>query len=186
MFHTVSKSLLVTGLLAIAMGVIAIVWPGITLAVVAAIFAVVAFITAVREFEQAFSSTTAGPVAGHVLLGLVDVAAGVAALTWPGLTVLVLTIWVAAWALVTGVGKFSMAFASGETAGERAMYGFGGLLSVALAVVLFARPDVGAVSLAQVFGLFSLAYGTWSVLLAVSAHSLGSRIDAALRPPARP
>jgi hypothetical protein len=33
---------------------------------------------------RAFSSAKAGPVVGHLLLGLVDLAAGVIALAWPG------------------------------------------------------------------------------------------------------
>jgi uncharacterized membrane protein HdeD (DUF308 family) len=182
MFSTASKSLFGTGLLAFAIGIVAIVWPGVTLAFVVAIFVVVAFINAIHEGERAFSSDNAGPVVGHILLGVIDVAAGVGALVYPGLTVWVLTIWVASWAVVAGVGRFAMAFTANETAGERALFGFGGLLSIALGIVLFARPDLGAVSLAEVFGLFSLAYGTWSIVLAASAHSAGARIDTALRP----
>jgi uncharacterized membrane protein HdeD (DUF308 family) len=182
MFSTASKSLFWTGLLAFAIGIVAIVWPGVTLAFVVAIFAVIAFISAFHEGERAFSSDTAGPVAGHLLLAVIDVAAGVGATVYPGITVWVLTIWVASWAVVIGVGRFAMAFASQETAGDRALYGFGGLLSIALGIVLFARPNAGAVSLAEVFGLFSIAYGTWSIVLAASARSAGTRIDAALRP----
>lgn len=66
---------------------------------------------------------------------------------------------------------------STETAGERALYGFGGLLSVVLGVALLARPDLGAVSLAQVFGFFSLALGIWTLVLAASARATGSRIE---------
>ena len=40
-----------------------------------------------------------------------------------------------------GAGEFAIAFASGETPGQRALFGLGGLLSIALGVVLFARPD---------------------------------------------
>lgn len=58
---------------------------------------------------RAFSSDRAGPVAGYVLLSVLSVAAGVVALAWPGITALVLTIWVAAWALVTGIVEVAMA-----------------------------------------------------------------------------
>jgi hypothetical protein len=51
-------------------------------------------------------------------------------------------------------------FGSGETAGTRAMFILGGLVSVAFGVVLFARPGIGAVTLALLFGLFSLFYGS--------------------------
>ena len=181
MFRSMSRSLLWVGLLGVALGVVAIVWPGVTIAFAVAIFAVFAFICAVNQATRAFSSATAGPVAGHLLLALIDVAAGVGSIVWPGITAYALTIWIGAWAIVTGFWEFAMVFRAHETAGDRALYGFGGLLSVALGVVLFARPDVGAVSLATVFGLFSLSYGIWSLVLAARAHHTTSQIDSALR-----
>ena len=67
-----------------------------------------------------------------------------------------------------------MAFRQGETAGERAMWAITGLVSVALGVVLFIRPDIGAVSLATVFGLFSIFYGVSSLVLSFQARKVDS------------
>ena len=83
-----------------------------------------------------------------------------------------LTIFVGAWALTTGITEIIMAFRRGETAGERAMWALGGLVSVALAVALFLRPDVGALSLATVYGLFSLIYGIAMLTAAAQAKSV--------------
>nr|WP_243876063.1 DUF308 domain-containing protein [Streptomyces sp. 846.5] len=58
-----------------------------------------------------------------------------------------------------------MASQEGESAGERAMFMLTGLTSIALAFALFVRPDVGALSLATVFGLFSLMYGASGIVL---------------------
>jgi uncharacterized membrane protein HdeD (DUF308 family) len=182
MFSSASRSLLWTGVAAFAIGIVAIVFPGVPLSFVVAIFAVVAFLGAFHEAERAFSGGKAGAVAGHLLLAVISLGAGLGAIVYPGITVWVLLIWIASWAVVIGVGRFAMAFAAHETAGERALHGFGGLLSIALGIVLFARPDIGAVSLAEVFGLFSLAYGTWSIVLAASARTMGARIDTVLRP----
>ncbi|TMK53990.1 MAG: HdeD family acid-resistance protein [Actinobacteria bacterium] len=181
MFRSLPASLLWRGLLAVAIGIIAILWPGVTITAVVGIFAVAVFVDAVHQASRAFSSEKAGPVAGHLLLALLDIAAGVVAIAWPGITALALTIWIGAWAVVSGIGEFAMAFASHEAAGQRALFGFGGLLSMALGVALFARPDLGAVSLAEVFGLFSLALGVWSLVLAASAHHTHSLIEGTLR-----
>ena len=181
MLRSLSASLLWRGLLAVAIGIIAILWPGVTIAAVVVIFAVAVFVDAVHQGSRAFSSEKAGPVAGHLLLALLDIAAGVVAIAWPGITALALTIWIGAWAVVSGIGEFAMAFASHEAPGQRAFLGFGGLLSVALGVALFARPDLGAVSLAEVFGLFSLAFGIWGLVVAASAHHTDSLIEGTLR-----
>ena len=54
-----------------------------------------------------------------------------------------------------------------------------GLVSVAFGVLLFARPGVGAVTLALLFGLFSLVYGISQITLGVQLHQVGRSV----RPP---
>ena len=39
-----------------------------------------------------------------------------------------------------------------------------GLVSIAFGIVLFARPGMGAVTLALLFGLFNLIYGIWALV----------------------
>jgi uncharacterized membrane protein HdeD (DUF308 family) len=96
------------------------------------------------------------------------------ALAWPGITALVLAIWIGIWALVTGFGEVAMAFGTNETAGQRAMWSLSGLVSIALAFVLFLQPDVGASALALVFGLFSIVYGINALVLSARAHEVGA------------
>jgi uncharacterized membrane protein HdeD (DUF308 family) len=89
---------------------------------------------------------------GYLLLAVLS-AAGVIALVWPNIAALVLVIWIAAWATLTGIIQVALAFRQGETAAERALWALTGLVSIALGIVLFIRPDIGALSLATVFGL---------------------------------
>ena len=98
MLKSLSTSLIVSGLLAVAVGIVALAWPGITVLALVIVFAIYAFIAAGMEAVKAFSSERAGPVMGHLLLGLVDVGAGVIALAWPGPTALALV-------LLVGVGE---------------------------------------------------------------------------------
>ena len=172
---SLSTSLGLRGLLAIAVGIVSVAWPNITVGAFVILFAVYAFIAAVMDAARAFSSSRAGPVAGWLLLALLSAAAGIIALVWPNITALVLVLWIAAWAVVTGVVEVALAFRQGETAGERAMWALTGLVSIALGVVLFIRPDIGAVSLATVFGLFSIVYGISALMLAFQAR----KVDAA-------
>jgi uncharacterized membrane protein HdeD (DUF308 family) len=181
MLKSLSKSLLWRGLFGVAIGIVAIVWPGVTIGAIVIIFAIAAFAYGGMQAVAAFSSDRAGPVVGHLLLALLDVAAGVVALAWPGITAYALTIWIGAWAVVTGLWEFGLAFASRDTAGERALFGLGGLVSVALGIALFARPDLGVVSLALVFGFYSLAWGLSSLVMATSARRTGSDIKNTLR-----
>src|SRR6266853_1894854 len=93
-----------------------------------------------------------------ILLGVLAIIVGIIALAWPAVTILALVILFAIYAFI-GAGLQAMrAFGSGETAGTRALFILGGLVSIAFGVVLSARPGVGAVTLALLFGLFSIIY----------------------------
>lgn len=164
MFKSLSTSLIARGILAAVVGIIALAWPSVTVLALVILFAVYAFIAAGLQAARAFSSRTAGPVIGHLLLGLVDLAAGVIALAWPGPTALVLVLIVGLWAIIAGLVEFSAAFASGEPAGTRVMFILGGLVTVAFGVVLSARPGLGAITLALLFGLFNLIFGIWMLV----------------------
>jgi uncharacterized membrane protein HdeD (DUF308 family) len=159
MFKSLSTSLIARGILAVVVGIIALAWPSVTVLALVILFAVYAFMAAGMEAVRGFSSRKAGPVLGHLLLGLVDLAAGVVALAWPGPTALVLVLIVGTWAIIAGLVEIAAAFASGEQAGTRAMFILGGLVSIAFGVVLSARPGVGAITLALLFGLFNLIAG---------------------------
>ena len=159
MFKSLSTSLIVRGVLAVAVGIIALAWPQVTVLALVILFAVYAFIAAGLQAMRAFSSAKAGPVVGHLLLGLVNLTAGVVALVWPGPTALVLVLIVGIWAVIAGIAEIAAAFAAGEPAGTRALFILAGLISIAFGVVLFARPHVGAITLALLFGLFNLVYG---------------------------
>lgn len=161
------NALLWRGVLAVGFGVVSLVWPGKTVGAFVYLFAFYAFFAAANDTVRAFSGNRAGPLFGRLLPALLSAVGGAAAILWPGITALALTLWVAAWALVTGAVEIGMASQEGESAGERAMFMLTGLVSVALAFALFVRPDVGAVSLATVFGLFSLMYGTSGIVLSL-------------------
>jgi uncharacterized membrane protein HdeD (DUF308 family) len=173
MFKSMSTSLIVRGVLAVIVGIIAIAWPNVTVLALVILFAVYAFMDAGLELARAFSSRPAGPVVGHLLLALIGIAAGIVALAWPGPTALVLVVVVAVWAFIGGFFELFAAFGSGETAGTRAMFILAGLVSIAFGVVLAARPGIGAVTLALLFGLYSLIFGVSEIVLGVELHNSG-------------
>jgi uncharacterized membrane protein HdeD (DUF308 family) len=173
MFKSLSTSLIARGILAVIVGIIALAWPSVTVLALVILFAVYAFTAAGLQAARAFGSRTAGPVIGHLLLGLADLAAGVVALAWPGPTALVLVLIAGTWAIVAGLVEFSAAFASGEPAGTRAMLILGGLITIAFGVVLCARPGIGAITLALLFGLFNLIAGTWTLAQGIELRRTG-------------
>ena len=181
MFKSLSTSLIVRGVLAIAVGIIALAWPQVTVLALIILFAVYVFIAAGLEAVRAFSSAKAGPVFGHLLLGLVDLAAGVIALAWPGPSALILVLIVGVWAVTVGVVEIFSAVQAGEPAGTRALVILGGLASIAFGVVLCARPGIGAITLALLFGLFNLIYGAWTLVQGIELRRTRNTVHSALQ-----
>jgi uncharacterized membrane protein HdeD (DUF308 family) len=167
-------SLVWRGILAIGIGAVSVIWPDITIGAFVILFAVYAFVAAVADATRAFTSDKAGPVFGYLLLSLLSLAAGLVALVSPGPTALVLVLIVGWWALVTGLVEIAMTFRSGQTAGDRAWWVLTGLVSIALAAVLFVRPDIGAASLAIVFGLYSIIFGVTALMGAHEVRKLNT------------
>ena len=176
MLKSLSTSLIVRGVLAAAVGIMALAWPGITVLALVVLFAVYAFIASGLEALRAFTSRDTGPVVGHLLAGLANLAAGVLALVWPGPTALVLVLIVGSWAVAAGLFEITAAFRVGEPAGTRALNVLGGLASVAFGVVLFARPGVGAITLALLFGLFNLIYGVSALVQGIELRRVGKTL----------
>jgi uncharacterized membrane protein HdeD (DUF308 family) len=180
MFKSTSTSLILLGVLAIITGIIAIAWPGVTVLALVILFAVYAFIDAGLQSVRAFSSGSAGPVFGHLLLGLVDLVAGVIALAWPLPTALVLILIVGIWAFIGGFFEIFAAFRAGETAGTRALFIVAGLVSIAFGAVIVSRPGIGAVTIALLFGLFSLMYGFSQIVTGTQLHQARHVVRAAV------
>ncbi len=65
------------------------------------------------------------------------------------------------------------------------MFILGGLVSTAFGVVLFARPGMGAISLALVFGLFNLIAGSWMLVRGIELRRANSRLHTLVRRPRR-
>jgi hypothetical protein len=88
------------GLLALALGIAALAWPGITIAVAVALFAIYCFADAIAQLMRLFSANdTVSQRAVMILLGAFDVAAGVVAIVYPGITAGALVIVIGVWAI---------------------------------------------------------------------------------------
>jgi uncharacterized membrane protein HdeD (DUF308 family) len=150
------------GTLATILGIVFIVWPGITIGTAVVLFAVYCVIDAVVNLSGVFGDDeSGGQRVVRLLLALLDIAAAAIAVIWPGPTAGVLVVVIGVWAIVGGFAELGGAFSLGS-----GWLGLTGILSVAAGVILIASPDIGAVSLAIVVGAYLTAYG---IVMLVSA-----------------
>ena len=161
-------ALALRGLAAIIFGILAFVWPGITL------WALILLFGAYMLVDGVFAIVAAVRVAGEaarwwllLVEGILGVLAGIVAFVWPDLTALALLYFVAAWAIVTGIFEIVGAIRlRREIEGEWALI-LGGALSVLFGVLLVAvGPGVGLLSLVWLIGVYAVAFGVLLLILA--------------------
>ena len=138
-------------------------------------FAIYAFLNAIGQLVAMFTvERSVGRDILRLVMAVIDVAAGLVAVVYPGITAEVLAIVVGLWAIFGGSVELA-----GAWTGRSGWLAVGGLLTIAVGVVLIVWPSIGAVSLALVFGIYLLAYGITLLVFAATGKrrpSLGAKL----------
>jgi uncharacterized membrane protein HdeD (DUF308 family) len=183
MFEHVVKNwwiVLVRGLCAIAFGVIAFAWPGLTLLVLVLMFSVHALVDGVAAIVlgiQMRKSAEGVPWGAMICLGLVSIAAGIVAFAWPGITAIALLFVIAAWAIVRGVFEIVAAIKLRKVIDNEWCLGLAGLSSVVFGILLMAWPGAGLLSLLWLIGAAAIAFGVLQIILSFRLRGLKSRLS---------
>lgn len=159
-------AVLLRGLLAIVLGVLTLALPAVSLASLVLLFAVYMLADGVLGIVSAIRAARRHERWGWLVLeGLLDLAAGIAALVWPGLTIIVFVVLVAIWAIVTGVALLGATFRLNRQHG-RWLMGLAGVLSLVWGILLIVAPIGGVLVLMLWIGAYALVFGITLVVLA--------------------
>jgi len=159
--------LLLRGLAAIAFGVIAFFWRGITLVALTYLFGIYAIVDGLAAIWGAFNLPgEAGPRWWLGLSGVVSILAGIVAFVYTGMTALALLVFIAVWAIIIGVLQLYAAVQLWKVIDNDWWLILSGLLSIAFGVVLIAWPSTGALALIWTIAWFALFFGCMFIGLA--------------------
>jgi len=165
------------GLAALLFGVLAFVWPGMTLAVLVLLFGAYALVDGILAIVVAARGGT-----DHRLVmgleGVVGVLAGLATFVFPGLTALVLLYIIAFWAVLTGVLEVVAAVRLRRAITNEWGLIIGGVLSVLFGIVLIASPGVGALAVVFVIAAYAVLFGVTLLMLSWRLRSHAQQLPA--------
>jgi len=164
------------GVIAIIYGLMAIVWPGLTLGVLVLFFGAYALVDGVFAIIAAFTNR-AGQNSWWVLLieGLVGIAAGIITFLSPGLTTLVLLYIISFWAIVTGVLEIVSAIQLRKEIHNEWMLALSGIGSLVFGVLLLFFPSAGALTIAWLIGIYAILFGVMFLNLGLRLRKFGVR-----------
>jgi uncharacterized membrane protein HdeD (DUF308 family) len=150
---------LLRGVAAILFGLLTIMWPGLSLLTFVLLFGVFALFDGGLALGAAIMGGSAEPRWWLALVGLLGIAAGALALLWPGITGLVLLIFIAAWAITAGVFEVMGAIKLRKEIEGEGWLITTGILSVLFGFLILLFPGAGALSIAFIIGWFAILYG---------------------------
>jgi uncharacterized membrane protein HdeD (DUF308 family) len=163
------------GMVAVLFGLLAFVWPGMTLAVLVLLFGAYALVDGLLAIVVAARGGT-----DHRLVlgleGLVGVLAGLATFAFPGLTALVLLYIIAFWAVLTGVLEVVAAVRLRRVITNEWGLIIGGVLSVLFGVVLIVSPGAGALAVVFLIGAYAVLFGVTLLMLSWQLRSHKQRL----------
>lgn len=164
---------LLRGLAAIVFGILAFMWPGLTLAVLVIMFGAFIFVDGIFGTIDAIKHRKELDNWWFWLLdGIVGVLAGAVMLFMPGISAVVLLFFIAAWSIVGGVMRIFAAIQLRKHITGEWLLVLSGVLSIVFGIAIVAVPHAGLVSIAWIIGIWALAFGILFVMLAFRLRKL--------------
>lgn len=162
------------GVIAIAFGVVALIWPGLTVTVLVLLFGAFVLVDGLAGLALAVSFPVQARHRRKALLleGVAGVLVGAVTFAWPGITGLALLWIIALWALVTGVLEIAAAIRLRRALRGDWFLAVVGALSVLFGILLLITPGEGALVITWVIGWYAVLFG---VLLLVFAGRVKTR-----------
>ncbi|MBD3286456.1 HdeD family acid-resistance protein [candidate division WOR-3 bacterium] len=174
-------ALLIRGILAIAFGVLALVWPRPALFALLILFGILLVVNGVTVLIRAFSNIKTYPRWWLLLIrGVVEVCIAVLIFIWPrsGLTAFLYLI--AAWAIVVGVFDILDVITLWKRLRGKALLIVGGVLSLGFGTLIFLLPRTGALALILIIGLYAILSGILTVIFSVMLRKRNKRLEASI------
>jgi uncharacterized membrane protein HdeD (DUF308 family) len=165
----------INGVLSIALAVVILIWPGISLFALAIVFG--AF-TAANGIVGLIAAIRGPAISGRgwlVLSSLISIAFGVFILVRTDISALALLYVVGAYAISLGIITISVGFWLPLEVGDRALLVFTGLVSILFGIVMFAKPGDGALVLLALIAAYELVKGFGEVVVAIGWKRLLER-----------
>lgn len=172
------KWIAASGVVAIAFGVVLLVWPDIGLSAMVGVvgafalvnglmYGVAAFVLP-RESRQNRAWLAVAAVAGTV--------SGVIVLLWPDLSAKALLYVIAAWAIAVGVTHVVAAVALPLDASRAVLLALNGIVLAAFGAVMFIEPGEGAVALLALIAAFAIVRGVFDIAFALELRRLRDEV----------
>jgi uncharacterized membrane protein HdeD (DUF308 family) len=163
------------GLASVAVGVMILAWPGISVYALTIVFGVYTLATGVVEFGTAFTTKGKEERGWLILMGLLGIGFGVVVLAWPEISALALLYVIGAYAVALGILCVGASFRLPLDGRDSASMILTGLVAIVFGIVIFAKPGAGALAVLALIAAFALVTGISELVVAIGGEKLLER-----------
>jgi uncharacterized membrane protein HdeD (DUF308 family) len=160
------------GALWIVFGLVALVQPFTSLLALTLVFGAFAIADGVANLVDAFSSDSEEGTWLPALNGIAGVAIGLLTLFTPQITALILLLYIAVWAIVTGTLGIITAVRLRTFMEGGLSLGLGGIVSVAFGLFVLAQPVAGALATMLLISAYAIVFGGILIIDALGRRTL--------------
>ena len=177
LFSTYWWSFIARGVVAIISGLIILSWAGSSLDLLVVCFGAFALLQGIFSLVPGLSKL-GGRIYFLLIEGVIGILAGVftflgpgiGRMLWPEIATMTLLLFIAFWALLTGLAELIGSFRlPGEIKGKWVIT-LNGLICLLLGLILFLRSETGATGNASVIGLFGIVFGLLWLFVGLKAR----------------
>ncbi len=148
------------GLAALLFGVLAFVWPGLTLLTMVFLFGVYALVDGVLTLLHATMVPRRFPRKGaETINGLASLVAGLLVFSWSQITWVVLLLIISGWAIATGLLEIATAMSLRRIIRSHWLSGLAGLVAFVFGFVILTQPSLGSTAVTRSIGGFAVVFG---------------------------
>ena len=181
MLRALTKSwwiLVLRGVLAILLGVLALANPGTTAATLVlwiAIFLIIdgalALLTTIARWKEHEDKWL------HVAEGVLSILLGILILNAPEMTLFLVVLYAAVWSIMAGITRIAMAIQLRKEIEGETWLALSGLLSIVFGILVIAQPGIGLATIMWMLGLFLVLAGVVLIALGLKVKKLAGKVD---------
>ena len=164
------------GIAALVFGVIALVWPNLTVLALVLLFGIYAIISGITAVAAALQNREVHGWGVLLFEGVLWLLAGVVALVWPGITALSFLYLLATWAIITGILELIAPLSFPMSGGRGVLMVLSGLVSIVFGIVIAAQPASGLLAVAWLIGIYAIVFGILHLVAYFEARSAVSSL----------
>jgi uncharacterized membrane protein HdeD (DUF308 family) len=174
--------LLLRGIAAVIVAVIAFVQPGAALIGLVLVLSIYLLIAGAIAFSAAILGVAGDRWWALLLEGILAVVAAALIWSWPVASALAFVFFVAAWMIVSGIFQIAAGIRLRDFINDEWLYILSGVVSIGFGVFVFRLPMQGAVATAFLIGWYFLVFGILQIAVSIRLRSLHGGFTSRPRP----